>query len=290
METLRASVDALAARLAGEGGVGEGGVGVAVVEKTEESLERSSFPAAEMFANRATAAGVDASRIPEVSFRPLALSAGTTSRRHAPWFPEVATRITNGVSGFEPATAGVRNRNAHPPSPSGDGGARGGGSRARARDEREREAADRDGTGFVSAAEDAASTFASRREGASASERLLKEGEKEKARAEAREARASPRRRARRRTRDPGIGRFDWRSSRRVTNEPAPGSRRRKPDAKPPSANAKSRERPSRDDRRRRNRGCRTSGCETPTPGRTKKKSATRVSRARGSVPPEGVK
>ena len=117
METLRASVDALAARLAGEGGVGEGGVGVAVVEKTEESLERSSFPAAEMFANRATAAGVDASRIPEVSFRPLALSAGTTSRRHAPWFPEVATRITNGVSGSNPRLLGFETRNAPPPSP-----------------------------------------------------------------------------------------------------------------------------------------------------------------------------
>ena len=192
METLRASVDALAARLAGEGGVGEGGVGVAVVEKTEESLERSSFPAAEMFANRATAAGVDASRIPEVSFRPLALSAGTTSRRHAPWFPEVATRITNGVSGFEPATAGVRNPKRSSAVAEAAMEAREAADRARARrDEREREAAGRDGTGFVSAAEDAASTFASRREGASASERLLKEGEKEKARAEAREARAS---------------------------------------------------------------------------------------------------
>ena len=192
METLRASVDALAARLAGEGGVGEGGVGVAVVEKTEESLERSSFPAAEMFANRATAAGVDASRIPEVSFRPLALSAGTTSRRHAPWFPEVATRIANGVSGFEPATAGVRNPKRSSAVAEAAMEAREAADRARARrDEREREAAGRDGTGFVSAAEDAASTFASRREGASASERLLKEGEKEKARAEAREARAS---------------------------------------------------------------------------------------------------
>ena len=191
METLRASVDALAAKLAGEGGGG-----FAIVEKTEESLERSSFPAAEMFANRATAAGVDASRIPEVSFRPLCLSAGTTSRRHEPWFPEVATRVKNGVSGFEPATAGVRSPKRSSAVAEAAMEAREAADRARARrDGREREAAvsaaGRDGTGFVSAAEDAASTFASRREGASASERFLKEGEKEKARAEARKARAS---------------------------------------------------------------------------------------------------
>ena len=182
METLRASVDALAARLAGEGGGG-----FAIVEKTGKS--RTIFvPRGGDVRESRDGGGRGRVSNSGSAFRPLALSAGTTSRRHAPVVSEVATR-GNGVSGFEPATAGVRPDTLIRRRRGGDGGARGGGSARARRDEREREAAVR-GTGFVSATEDAASTFASRRE-ARPPRNDFEEGEKEKARAEARRARVA---------------------------------------------------------------------------------------------------